>query len=29
MNIAVFFVLNLILWAIGVLAVYAVRDHTS
>ena len=28
-NIAVFFVLNLILWAIGVLAVYAVRDHTT
>ena len=28
-NIVVFAVLNLILWAIGVLAVYAVRDHTT
>ena len=28
-NIAVFVILTLILWAIGVLAVYAVRDHTT
>jgi capsular polysaccharide transport system permease protein len=28
-DIVVFLALNLILWAIGVLAVYAVRDHTS